>query len=134
MNKNPQLIKDKKVQFYLPQIKLETETEITYRKFPYTKAIYDDGGLWAYIRTQSFKEKFQNGYGVELGTKQCTINNNQQINNHYKAIYDGIVYDVSIPDTYEDYVEDMKFVLTEAVDNETYDPEDDEFETVEVGA
>lgn len=126
MSKNPYYVKDKKVQFYLPSY--DDINERDYRKFPYTQTQFTEGGLWAYIRSQSFKEKFQSGYGSELLVKQCIINNNEEINNHYKAIYDGKVYDVSLPDTFEDYVEDIKFILTETADNETYSTEHDVFE------
>jgi head-tail adaptor len=125
-NKNPQLVKDKKVQFYLPQHNIEADKP--YRKFPYTATVYAEGGLWAHVRSHSFKERFSAGYGVELTVKQCTINNNTEINNHYKAIYNGTVYDVSLPDTYEDYVEDIKFILTETADNQEYSTDDDVFE------
>lgn len=117
MNTNQYKIKDKKIQFYLPY-KVDNKW---YKKFPYSEEIFNEGGLWAYIRDKSQIEKLQTNMSLETIILECRLNYNPRINSGFKSIYNGKVYDVGLPDNYEGYTEETKFVLTTSADNNTYE-------------
>ena len=117
MNTNQYKIKDKKIQFYLP-VKKQGKW---YKNFPYPEEVYNEGGLWAYARDKSQIEKYQTNMSLETEIIECRINYNPIINSGFKAYYKHKIYDVGIPDNYEGYTEETKFILTTSVDNNQYE-------------
>lgn len=117
MIKNENKIKDKKIQFYLPQV---NEEGIWYKQYPYSQEVFESGGLWSYVRDKTQIEKIQASMSVEKSILECRLNYNPIITNEYKAIYKNQIYDVSLPDNFEGYIEETKFTLTLSVDNNTY--------------
>lgn len=115
--KNENKIKDKKIQFYLPQ----KHENVWYKHFPYSQEVFNGGGLWAYVRTKTQYEKIQSNIAVEKETLECRLNYNPIINQEYKAVYNNKTYDVSLPDGFEGYLDDTKFILTSSADNTTYE-------------
>lgn len=120
MNMNQEKIKDKKIQFYLPVSAQVNNNTIWHREYPYSKGVYDSGGLWAYVRDKSQYEKTQANMSIEKSILECRLNYTKRIGSLYKAIYRGNVYDVSLPDNYEGYAEETKFILTMSVDHNDY--------------
>lgn len=115
--KNENKIKDKKIQFYLP-----VKTASGWRRsYPYSQTMYNGGGLWAYVRTKTQYEKTQSNMAIEKETLECRLNYNPIINQEYKAVYNGKIYDVSLPDGFEWYLDDTKFTLTSSADNTAYE-------------
>jgi len=113
-------IKDKKIQFYRVIKEKENSVNKHYRSFIYTKAVYDDNGLWAYVRNLMDSEKVNRGRNVDTRSLKVIVNYNPKITSELKAIFNNETYDVSSVDPYEFYMDDTQLVLSKNNDKTNY--------------
>lgn len=113
-------LKDKKIQFYRVIKEKEGTVNKYYRSFIYSKTVYDDNGLWVYVRNLMDSEKISRGRNIDTKSLKVIVNYNTKITTELKALFNNETYDVSGVDNYEFYMDDIQLVITKNNDKTNY--------------
>lgn len=122
-NRNAYQIKDKKIQFFRVDVEKQGNIKKFYKHYIYPKSIYDEHGLWAFVRSLMTEEKIKQGRSSDIDSLKVQVCNNSKINEELKAEFNGRLYDVKNVDPFEFYVDDINLVLVRSLDKTTYQQE-----------